>query len=123
MLWKLIKDAIKDIEMANDFQLGNESWQRLKRLEIEILEWQHKSESAALSRSIYDCLTDFQKTLLKAAQSKYGTSILNHHSDELREAQELADLDYITIVPAERTRHQMIHIKIKGRQLLKDNDD
>lgn len=44
MLWNIIKKAIHDIEMNNDLRFGNESWERLKQMEKEILAWQYKLE-------------------------------------------------------------------------------
>jgi transcription antitermination factor NusG len=44
MLWNIIKKAIHDIEMNNDLRFGNQSWERIKQMEREIIAHYSKLE-------------------------------------------------------------------------------
>jgi hypothetical protein len=117
MLWEIIKRAIRDIEINNKLEFGNESWNRLKEMECDIYAWQGKIEQEQQSSRIYDALSDYQKLLLR--QSVSGDSILTHEESKMREALQLEKRGYIELVFNERHgRAYAAHITIFGRELL-----
>jgi hypothetical protein len=117
MLWEIIKRAIRDIEINNKLEFGNESWNRLKQMEAEIYQWQGKIEQEQQSSRIYDALSDYQKLLLR--QSVGGDSILTHEESKMREARQLEKRGYIELVFLERHgRAYAAHITVFGRELL-----
>lgn len=117
MVWDIIKRAIHDIEMNNDLRFGNESWERLKQMEKEILAWQYRLEQEQQSSSVYDALSDYQKHLLNASQT--GDSVLTNEEDKLRQARDLKKRGYIELVFNERHgRAYSAYITLFGRELL-----
>jgi endonuclease/exonuclease/phosphatase family metal-dependent hydrolase len=118
MVWNIIKKAIHDIEMNNDLRFGNESWERLKQMEKEILDWQYKLEREKENTGVYAALSDYQKRLLKNS-TRIGFDILSHEEINLREARDLEKRGYIELVFNERHgRAYAAHITIFGRELL-----
>lgn len=47
--WKIIKQAIRDIEVQNNISFGNEAWKIIKRMDKELTEYHGKNE-----RDIHD---------------------------------------------------------------------
>jgi hypothetical protein len=118
MVWDIIKRAIHDIEMNNDLRFGNESWERLKQMEKEILAWQYRLEQEQQSSAVYNALSPYQKRLLKHS-TRIGFDILSHEEVNLREARDLVKRGYIELVFNERHgRAYAAHITIFGRELL-----
>ena len=52
MLWNIIKRAVRDIEISNNIQFGDESWTRLKQMEAEIYQWQERCEAEIKPKEI-----------------------------------------------------------------------
>lgn len=117
MLWEIIKRAIRDIEINNKLEFGNESWNRLKEMEREIYQWQERIEREYQSARIWNALTNSQQLLLR--QSVNGDSILTHEESKMREARDLEKRGYIQLVFNERHgRAYAAHITLFGRELL-----
>jgi hypothetical protein len=117
MLWEIIKRAIRDIEINNKLEFGNESWNRLKEMEREIYQWQERVEKEYQSARIWNALTDNQQLLLR--QSVTGADVLTHEERKMREALQLEERGYIRLVFNERHgRAYAAHITIFGRELL-----
>jgi endonuclease/exonuclease/phosphatase family metal-dependent hydrolase len=117
MVWDIIKRAIRDIEMNNDLRFGNESWERLKQMEKEILAWQYKLEQENQQSGVWAAMTESQKLLLR--HSVHGADVLTHEESKMRDARELEKRGYIQLEFNERHgRAYAAHITLFGRELL-----
>lgn len=45
-IWKLLKDYVREFEIANNAEFGEEAWQRIKRLHEDILKAVHDMNDA-----------------------------------------------------------------------------
>ena len=78
MVWNIIKRAIHDIEMNNDLRFGNQSWERIKQMEREIIA--HYSQLEEEQRDAYQSEIDKLKNKVSSthvsAKFKEGDKVI-----------------------------------------------